>query len=127
MKRRKFLVFGVSSGFGVLGGCGAPGVVGGSKSETLYVHNETDKPNKVVFTVYNENSDKKIIDETFTLTPGSKKKFEFSATGTVSIATKLGSDYSRSYTWTGGSCPDAPLHILIYGVDAIDFQESACD
>lgn len=96
MKRRKFLAFGISSAFGVLSGCGAPGLVGGSESgsesETITVQNETDKRHKVMFTVSGENSDKKIIDETFTLNPGSKKEIRILRLGTI---------FDRHQTWFG--------------------------
>lgn len=111
----------------MLAGCGAQGLLGGDGPETLKVHNAGDNPHTVTFTVSKEGSEKTLIDELFTLDPGAEKEFELDASGTFSISTKLESDYSRPYTWTGGSCPDAPLNIIINGPEAIDYQESACD
>ncbi|MFC4553073.1 MULTISPECIES: hypothetical protein [Halorussus] len=128
MKRRKFLTA-TAGGFStLLAGCGARGLIGSDGPKTLKVHNAGENRHSVVLTVSKEDSEKRLINEPFELESGSARTFELSASGTFSITTKLGSAYSRPYSWTGGSCPDAPLHIIIiYGPKAIDYQDSACD
>lgn len=111
----------------MLAGCGAQGLLGGDGPETLNVHNDDDTPHTVTLIVSEEGAEKTVVDESFTLSPGAEKTFELDASGTFSITTTLESEYSRPYTWTGGSCPDAPLHIIINGPEAIDYQEPACD
>lgn len=127
MKRRKFLTA-TAGGFStLLAGCGAQGLIDSGEPETLKVHNSGENQLNVVLTVSKKGSEKKLIDKSFELEPSLERTFELSASGTFSITTKLGSGYSRPYTWTGGSCPDAPLNILLNGPEAIDYQESACD
>jgi hypothetical protein len=111
----------------MLAGCGSQSFLGDNGPETLKVHNAGDNPHTATLTVSKEGSGKTLVDESFKLAPGAEKEFELNASGEFSITTKLESDYSRPYTWTGSSCPDAPLNIIINGPEAIDYQVSACD
>ena len=127
MKRREYLTATASGSIAMLAGCGTQGLLGDDGPEALKVHNAGDNRHTVSLTLSQEGSGKTLVDESFKLDPSAEKEFELNASGTFSITTKLESDYSRPYTWTGSSCPDAPLNIIINGSEAIDYQASACD
>jgi hypothetical protein len=127
VKRRKFLVVSAGSAAAALAGCSARTIIGDDEPEVLEVHNSGENPHTGSIAVSTEDAGRTLVEEPFELDPSAAKAFELSESGPFSITTKLESGHSRPYTWRGGSCPDAPLNVIINGPEAIDYQESACD
>lgn len=126
MNRREVLQSGSVAIAVGLSGC--IGKLQSGESNVFEIHNETARTRTVGVTVFAESSDETLFEQTVELTASSDSRtFSVEGASRYVVEVTIDGEYTTSFPWSGGSCPDSPFLVIIYGDTAIDRQSPECD